>query len=296
MTTHSGGLEGEFARGQLYQHRLRPEWGTGLFVGTIDGKPQLYFADGRLRGFLPSARASFVEAEPEPSEPAPRLAKPRKKAEQPEFRLAKPRKKSEQPPRVWTPERDAELRRLDAIQLTEAEIATRMGMSKNSVACRRRMLALGRRVAWLGEDDARLRQLVADKVPNATIAAEMARTLAAVRARRRHLELGVEQLVRWTDSEDALARSELSPDEIAASTGRSKRSVSNRRMQIGATKRPCRRWTDADDARVLAGGALEDIARELGRTVGAVGHRARLLAAATREMASMNSAGALEGL
>lgn len=278
MTTRSGGLEGEFARGQLYRHRLRPEWGTGLFVGAIDGKPQLYFADGQLRGFLPSARGSFLEAEPstpeprelKPSTPQPRAAKPRKEA--------KPVRRGPAP-RVWTPERDAELRRLDALKLTEAEIAKRMGMSKNSVACRRSVLELGRRVSWSGDDDARLRELVAGKVPNAAIAAEMARSLAAVRARRRHLELGVEQLVRWTDSEDALARSDLSMDEIAASTGRSKRSVANRRVQIGATKRPCRRWTDADDARVLAGGELEDIARELGRTVGAVDHRARLLSA-----------------
>jgi hypothetical protein len=273
----------EFEPGQLYQHRLRPEWGSGLFVGSIDGKPQLYFEDGQLRGFSPSARASFLEAEPSEHEPAPPEARP------PEPRAAKPRKekrnKGAKPDRrrVWTPERDAELRRLDALKFTEREIAKCMGMSKNSVKCRRSVLALGRRAAWSGEDDARLRDLVASK-PNATIAAEMDRTLAAVRARRRHLKLGVEQLVRWTDSEDALARSDLSPEEIAASTGRSKRAVFNRRAQIGATKRPCRRWTDADDARVLAGGDLEDIAHELGRTVGAVDRRARLLAAASRSM------------
>jgi hypothetical protein len=252
----------EFEPGQLYQHRLRPEWGTGLFVGSIDGKPQLYFDDGQLRGFSPSARASFLEAEPsehEPSEHEPS----EHEAHPPEPRAAKPPK-----------------------EFTEAEIARCMAVSKNSVACRRSVLALGRRVAWSGENDARLRELVADKVPNAAIAAEMGRTLAAVRARRRHLKLGVEQLVRWTDSEDALARSDLSPEEIAASTGRSKRAVFNRRAQIGATKRPCRRWTDADDARVLAGGELEDIARELGRTVGAVDRRARLLAAATRSIDS----------
>jgi hypothetical protein len=276
----------EFARGQLYQHRLRPEWGTGLFVGTIDGKPQLYFDDGQLRGFSPSARPSFLEAEPSEPEARPPEARP-PEARPPEPRAAKPRKEKRhkeakpdrrQAPRVWTAERDAELRQLDALKHTEAEIAKSMGMSKNSVACRRSVLDLGRRVAWSGEDDARLRELVASK-PNATIAAEMGRTLAAVRARRRHLKLGVEQLVRWTDSEDALVRSDLLPDEIAASTGRSKRSVFTRRAKIGATKRPCRRWTDADDARVLAGGVLEDIARELGRTVGAVDHRARLLAA-----------------
>jgi hypothetical protein len=252
----------EFARGQLYQHRLRPQWGAGLFVGTIDGKPQLSFEDGCLRGFLPSARASFVEAEPIEQIGEPVSAKP----------AARPG------PRVWTPERDAELRSLDDLKLTEAEIAKRMGMTKDAIANRRSVLGLGRRSAWSDADDARLRELVARRTPNVTIAAEMGRTLAAVRARRRHLDLGVEQLPRWTASEDQLACSNLSPEEIAASTGRSKRSVFNRRMKIGATKRPCKRWTAEDDARVLAGGPLDAIALALGRTIGAVEHRARLLA------------------
>ena len=251
----------EFARGQLYQHRLRPQWGAGLFVGIIDGKPQLSFEDGQLRGFLPSSRGAFFEAVEHESAAPP----PRKPATRPG-------------PRVWTPDRDAELRTLDALELTEAEIAKRMGMSKDAVACRRGVLGLGRRALWSDADDARLRELVASKTPNATIAAEMSRTLAAVRARRRHLDLGVERLPRWTASEDALACSELSPEEIAASTGRSKRSVFNRRAKIGATKRPCKRWTAEDDARVLVGGSLEAIALELGRTAGAVEHRARLLA------------------
>jgi hypothetical protein len=255
----------DFARGQLYQHRLRPQWGAGLFVGIIDGKPQLSFEDGRLRGFLPSSRGAFVEAEPVEHESA--APPPRNPAE----RLGPA-------PRVWTAERDAELRTLDALKLTEAEIAKRMGMSKDAVACRRGVLGLGRRVVWSDADDARLRELVASKTPNATIATEMSRTLAAVRTRRRRLDLGVELLPRWTASEDALACSELSPEEIAASTGRSKRSVFNRRAKIGATKRPCKRWTAEDDARVRAGGLLEAIALALGRTVGAVEHRARLLA------------------
>jgi hypothetical protein len=254
----------DFARGQLYQHRLRPQWGAGLFVGIIDGKPQLSFEDGRLRGFLPSSRGAFFEAVEHEQISEPLAAKPRKPATRPG-------------PRVWTAERDAELRTLDALKLTEAEIAKRMGMSKDAVACRRGVLGLGRRAAWSDADDARLRELVAGKTPNVTIAAEMGRTLAAVRARRRHLDLGVEQLPRWTASEDALACSELSPEEIAASTGRSKRSVFNRRAKIGATKRPCKRWTAEDDARVRVGGSLETIALELGRTVGAVEHRARLL-------------------
>jgi hypothetical protein len=255
----------DFARGQLYQHRLRPQWGAGLFVGIIDGKPQLSFDDGRLRGFLPSARASFVEAEPSEQIAEPVVAKPRKPA-------------TRQGPRVWTPERDAELRTIDALELSEAEIAKRMGMSKDAIANRRSVLGLGRRVAWSDAADARLRELVARNTSNVTIASELGRTLAAIRARRRHLDLGVEQLPRWTASEDQLACSDLPPDEIAASTGRSKRSVSNRRVKIGATKRPCKRWTAEDDARVLAGGALEAIALALGRTVGAVDHRARLLA------------------
>jgi hypothetical protein len=256
-----------FARGHLYQHRLRPQWGAGLFVGIIDGKPQLSFEDGRLRGFLPSSRAAFVEASPVELEPvAPRNPKP----------AARPG------PRVWTSERDAELRSLDDLKLPEAEIAKRMGMTKDAIANRRSVLGLGRRVAWSDADDARLRELVASKTPNVTIAAEMDRTLAAVRARRRHLDLGVEQLPRWTASEDDLACSDLSIEEIAASTGRSKRSVFNRRMKIGATKRPCKRWSAEDDARVLAGGPLEAIALALDRTVGAVDHRARLLAGRSR--------------
>lgn len=273
----------EFARGQLYQHRLRPQWGAGLFVGTIDGKPQLSFEDGQLRGFLPSARAAFVEAEPSDREQAVApvaKAKPQK---------AKPADRRGPTPRVWTPERDAELRTLDALKLSEAEIAKRMGMSKDSIACRRSVLGLGRRTVWSDADDARLRDLVASKTPNVTIGAELGRTLAAVRARRRHLELGVEQLPRWTDGEDALARSDMPPEEIAASTGRTKRSVFNRRAKIGATKRPCRRWTAEDDARVLAGGTLEAflalplwakeiLSRALGRTFESVEHRARLLA------------------
>jgi predicted DNA-binding protein (UPF0251 family) len=254
----------EFARGQLYQHRLRPQWGAGLFVGIIDGKPQLSFEDGRLRGFLPSSRGAFFEAVEHEQISEPLAAKPRKPATRPG-------------PRVWTAERDAELRTLDALKLTEAEIAKRMGMSKDAVANRRSVLGLGRRALWSDADDARLRELVASKTPNVTIAAEMSRTLAAVRARRRHLDLGVELLPRWTASEDALACSDLPPEEIAASTGRSKRSVFNRRAKIGATKRPCKRWTAEDDARVRVGGSLETIALELGRTVGAVEHRARLL-------------------
>jgi hypothetical protein len=257
----------DFARGHLYQHRLRPQWGAGLFVGIIDGKPQLSFEDGCLRGFLPNARASFVEAEPSDRE---QVAEPRKPTA---------RKPAARPgPRVWTSERDAELRSLDDLKLSEAEIAKRMGMTKDAIANRRSVLGLGRRAVWSDADDARLRELVAGKTPNVTIAAEMDRTLAAVRARRRHLDLGVEQLPRWTDSEDALACSDLPPEEIAASTGRSKRSVFSRRMKIGATKRPCKRWTADDDARVLAGGPVEAIALALGRTVGAVVHRARLLA------------------
>jgi hypothetical protein len=260
----------DFARGQLYQHRLRPQWGAGLFVGIIDGKPQLSFEDGILRGFVPSARASFVEAAPSG----------RERIVDRDFKPDKPA--ARQGPRVWTAERDAELRTLDALKLPESEIAKRMGMTKDAVANRRSVLGLGRRAAWSAADEARLRELVASKIPNVTIASELGRTLAAIRARRRHLDLGVEQLPRWTASEDQLACSDLSPDEIAASTGRSKRSVFNRRVKIGATKRPCKRWTAEDDARVLAGGSTDAMALALGRTVGAVEHRARLLAGRSR--------------
>ena len=271
----------EFARGQLYRHRLRPQWGWGLFVGIIDGKPQLYFDDGQLRGFSPSARDLFLEAEPAAVQPGPQATMPSKKRRRQAAKLARP----SPAPRVWTPERDTELRRLDALKLTEAEIGERMGLSKPSIACRRGVLGLGRRVAWSGEDDARLRELAVSKTPNVSIAAEMSRTLAAVRARRRHLGLGVDLLPRWTASEDALVRN-TSPEEVVAWTGRSKVSVFNRRAKLGATTRTCKRWSGSDDALVLAGGVLEDIARELGRTVGSIRHRAGRLRAAKRSMQS----------
>jgi hypothetical protein len=107
----------------------------------IDGKPQLFFDDGQLRGFSPSARDLFEASEPAAVQPEPQAPIPPKKR----WGEAKPARPIPGT-RVWTPERDTELRRLDALKLPEAEIGERMGLSKPSIASRRGVLGLGRMV------------------------------------------------------------------------------------------------------------------------------------------------------
>jgi hypothetical protein len=257
-----------------YSHKLRPEWGTGVFAGTWDGKPRLTFTDGLTRTFR-STDGLVVAKVVEPIVVPRAEPKPRRKPE--------PKPKSN---RFW---RDAEeterLRSLVAAGETDEVIAAALGRTKQQIARRRnnlllRTLSPNRRNDWTHEEDLKLIGLVSDGLSFAAVGKVLGRSGRAVRSRHVKLDLGKRKR-RWTAEEDAriVAFDGLLVD-LADELGRSHRAIVWRRSELGVNV-PRPEWTPeglATARTMLADGKTPaEIAAVVGKSAPAVRKKLRKL-------------------
>ncbi|HVZ40296.1 MAG TPA: hypothetical protein VHI13_13535 [Candidatus Kapabacteria bacterium] len=150
-------------------------------------------------------------------------------------------------PQLWTTAEDEELRRLYKSQLTNHEIARKLGRPYGSVCHRAQQFGLKKerpeRVEWTAEEDRQLRKLHKTFAPT-EIAKRLGRKHHVVRARLYKLGILVRRTAKppiWTTKEDRLLAKLYGRHpvaEIAERLGRSMNAVKSRAARKGVAKRP----------------------------------------------------------
>jgi hypothetical protein len=114
----------------------------------------------------------------------------------------------------WTPERDEELRRLAAANLSASKIAVLLRTSRNAILGRsnRLRVSLG---FWTPERDEELRRHSAAGLSASKIAVLLHTTQAAVRGRSRTLRSKVVKSDRWLKKQRIAARKRNSANQLA---------------------------------------------------------------------------------
>lgn len=267
------------ARGVLYEHRSRPQWGPGLALFIAEGKAEIAWADGECRTIRDPERY-LVEVEGEAPEPAAK-PEPRPRAK------ARPRPEPRRRESEWP---DQRLRELFAEGLDDAAIAAELGRSHHAIRNRRWHLGL-QRGARRDISEQECRRIVELRRAGRTVT-QIARTVGRSKC-------GVEGVlvragvapwagtqVEWSEDEDRrlleLVEAGMSDSEISAELGRTRGAVWARRVNtLRVTHADRRRWTDEElealARAVQAGESNQTIADKLGRTAASVRNKRRSL-------------------
>src|SRR5215475_11874184 len=105
----------------------------------------------------------------------------------------------------WPPERDEELRRLAAANLSASKIAVLLRTSRNAILGRSNRLRVslgGMRIVWTPERDEELRRHATAGLSASKIAVLLHTTQAAVRGRSRRLRVSSRTMSFWTPERD----------------------------------------------------------------------------------------------
>jgi hypothetical protein len=231
------------ARGVLYEHALRPEWGHGLLLARVDHKLRIAFTDGTTRTLLPSEHLREVAAPPKPKR-EPKVRRVSRAGGRP-------------PLSPWTDADDLELVAGVTAGLCDAELAAKLFRTRRAVAKRRQRLGVEAvrparatpvwppELVWLAIEAAQRGATLEE------IAVLVDRPITVTRDRMRKAGITFASERCWTASEDQ--RLHNSPHathaELAEALGRSHGAVRWRRAQIGAAYEPAsgRPWTPEEE-------------------------------------------------
>jgi predicted DNA-binding protein YlxM (UPF0122 family) len=159
----------------------------------------------------------------------------------------------------WTPEEDAELKRLYIDERKGVkEVGKLMGRKVLGVKSRLNLLGIRHKdqsPPWSTEEDRILRECFDKSMSSTTISKIIKRTSKAISYRRRELELHSREAgERWTPEQDTtlqeLVRNKISVREIAEHFGKKRAAINARmgRLDIRLSEERPKQWTPDEDA------------------------------------------------